>query len=198
MLALDIKWKGFRGARGKFAAGTKELQKGQRRVVRNTAKLYAQHARRLAPRGKYFDLEGNPTEPDHERLHKSIRVGRSKTLATKAGSIGGTQISVEMASHGQFTLRPTKPHDIPQPRGSKALSFFWFGGPPSAQRWATGPIMGHGFAVYLPQGVSHPGYTPPEVNWSGVAWWSYTEPVMWNDLKRIGQEWRSSITLAGA
>jgi len=197
LLALDIKWKGFWDAKRRFAAGTKELQKGQRRVVRRTAKLYAEHARKVAPRGKYFDLEGNPTEPDHDRLYKSIRVGRSKTLETKQGGIGGTQISVEMASHGRWTLEKSSPHDIPKPRGDKALSFFWFGGPPDAQRWATGPIMGHGFAVYLPQGVSHPGYAPDDPHWSAVAWMR-TRDVMWNDLKRIGQEWRSSITLAGA
>jgi len=197
LLALDIKWKGFQGARGRFARGTEALLKGQRSVVLETAKLYAQHARMLAPRGKYYNREGNEIEPGHERLHKSIRVGPAKTLATRKGGIGGTQISVEMAPHGKFTLVKSAPHDIPKPRPGKPLSFFWFDGPPGAQKWATGPIMGHGFAVYLPQGVSHPGYTPPDPNWSEIAW-KQTEGVMWQRLKQVGHEWRSSVTLGGA
>ena len=194
MLALDIKWKGFQGARGRFAKGTEALLKGQRSVVLETARLYAQHARVLSPRGKYYNREGNEIEPGHERLHKSIRVGPAKTLATRKGGIGGTQISVEMAPHGKFTLVPTKSHAIFGRTG--ALAFFWVNAPPDVSIWARGPIMGHGHWVVLP-GVIHPGYTPPDPNWSEIAW-KQTEDVMWQRLKRVGHEWRSSVTLGGA
>jgi len=194
LLALDIEWKGFWGAGHRFARGTERLVSEQRSVVRQAAHLFEQNARALAPQGKYYDREGNPTEPDHERLYKSIRTQPAKTLPTRAGGIGGTQISVEMAPHGKFTLAPTKPHAIFGRKG--ALAFFWAGAPPDVQAWARGPIMGHGHWVVLP-GVIHPGYTPPSPNWAEQAW----QPVgaaMWQELKRVGHEWVSSVTLGGA
>ena len=193
MIALEVTWHGLKGLRGAFEKALEKLRHTHEQNARIIINLYAEAAKRWAPRGEYFDRYGSPMEPKHERLWKSIRVGSVTTLPGKLGIPGGIKATVQMAPFGEFTLRPVAPHLI-LPSNRQALAFFWKDAPEEVKiRWGR-PATATGAFVILPQGVLHPGYTPP-YRWDQKAW-EEIAPWVSEMLGKSIEEWGATIKAA--